>query len=135
MALPTGQLGCEFLDALKLTERISDKIFAKARKLLLEQPGAIANWHCSEHPQRVLSKDTLKVFETLGGKLTPEEFMAACSTSLTALRKAFSERNPHLSPDEIEHVLNRALVDLISYDSIIRLSGAKDRQLKLELDE
>ena len=133
MPLPTGELGCEFLDALKLTERISEKVFAKARKLLLEQPDAIPNWHCNETSQRVLSKDTARVFETLGGKLTLKEFMGACSTSLTALRRALAERNPHLSPIEVEHVLYRALSDLVSYDSVVRLSRSKNHQLNLNL--
>jgi hypothetical protein len=58
MALPTSQLGCEFLDCLKLVGRICEKAFSKAKELLLPEPNAIANWHVSEAPQRVLSRDT-----------------------------------------------------------------------------
>jgi hypothetical protein len=134
MPLPTGQLGCEFLDALKLTEKISDKIFAKARKLLLEQPGAIPNWHCSEHPQRVLSKDTARVFAALSSlNIEPGEFIAASSISLTAIRNLLAERNPEWNADQVEHVLSRSLVDLISYDSITRLSRSKDKQIEFSL--
>ena len=85
---------------------------------------------------RTLSKDTARVFDAISGHgLTIEQFLEACTTSLTALRKLLAERNPEWTADEIEFTLNRALVDLVSFDSIVRLSRSKDRQLKLELDD
>jgi hypothetical protein len=137
LPLLTGSLGCQALDCFELVDKIRARYRERARKLLLEQPGAIPNWHCSETPQRVLSKDTARVFDALALRddmLTPKRFIGACTVSLSAIRKLITELNPDMSPDEVEFTLNRALVDLISYDSITRLSRAKDRQLKLELD-
>ena len=85
MALPGGQLGCEFLDALKLVERISEKVFAKARQLLQREPSAIPNWRVNEVPMRTLSKNTLKVFIASAhadSSLTAEEFLTYCTTNL-----------------------------------------------------
>lgn len=56
-----------------------------------------------------------------------------CSTNLGAIRKLPAGRNPHLSPDEIEHDLNHVLASLIHYEMVARLSRIKDRQLTLTL--
>jgi hypothetical protein len=47
--------------------------------------------------------------------------------------ESFEERNPDCTPDEIEHVLNRVFSDLISYDTVTRLSQSKDKQIELSL--
>jgi hypothetical protein len=136
LPLPVGKLGCQFLDALELCDKIREKVRQKARELLLKEPGIIPHWHASETSQRVLSKNTLKVFIAAAhadNSLTAEEFITYCTTNLGALRRLLAERNPDWSPDEIEHVLNHALVDLISYDTVTRLSRSKDRQLNLSL--
>jgi hypothetical protein len=44
LALPTGPLGRDFLDALEVLDQTRLKIRAKARELLLRDPGAIPNW-------------------------------------------------------------------------------------------
>jgi hypothetical protein len=130
----TGELGCQALDCFELVDKIRTRYREKARKLLLEHPGAITNWHCSEHPQRVLSKDTARVFAALSSlNIEPGEFIAACSISLTAIRNLLAERNPEWNADQVEHVLNRALVDLISFDTVTRLSRSKGKQLELSL--
>jgi hypothetical protein len=137
LPLLTGRLGCQFLDCLELTDKIRTRYRDRVKELLLKEPGAIPNWHVSEVPQRVLSKNTLKVFIAAAhadNGLTAEEFLTACTTSLTALRSILAERNPDWSPDELEHVLNRVLVDLISYDSVVRLSRSKEHQIKFELE-
>ena len=133
--LPVGQLGCEFLDALKIVERVSEKVFAKTRELLKREPTAIPNWHISETAQRVLSRDTQAVFRALSDRFEfdAEDFLQACSVSLGSLRKLISERNPGMSVDEIEFELNRTLENLIHHELIARLSRAKDRQIKLSL--
>jgi hypothetical protein len=85
---------------------------------------------------RTLSKNTARVFDALvraDDGLSLEAFVEVCTTSLTALRKLLAERNPDWTPDELEHLLNRALADLISYERITRLSRSKDRQLNLSL--
>lgn len=136
LPLPVGPVGTQFLDALELTDKIRDKVRQKARDLLLKEPGMIPHWHVSEIPQRVLSKDTARVFDTISAAEngpTIEEFLEACTTNLTALRKLLAERNPEWTADDTEHVLNRVLADLISYDTVTRLSRSKDRQLNLSL--
>jgi hypothetical protein len=136
LPLPIGKLGCQFLDALELCDKIREKVRAKARELLLQEPGIIPCWHVSEVPQRVLSKNTLKVFIAaahVDNGLTAEEFLTGCTTSLAALRKLLAERNPDWSADDLEHLLDRTLADLISYNTVTRLSRSKDRQLKLAL--
>jgi hypothetical protein len=135
LPLPTGSTATELLDTCKFAQAFCEKVFKKARELLRREPGAIPNWAISEIPQRTLSKDTLRIFDALSRAdlLDAEEFMAACSTSLTALPSALAERNPHWSVDEIEHVLNRALSDLISFEKVIRLSRFKSRQIELSL--
>jgi hypothetical protein len=134
--LLTGKLGCQFLDCLELTDRIRTGYRDRVKELLLKEPGAIPNWHVSEIPQRVLSKDTLEVFDALSREddtPSPERFLEACSTNLGAVRKLLAERNPELPPDQIEHDLNRVLGNLISYETLTRLVRTKDKQLKLSL--
>ena len=88
LPLLTGELGCQALDCFELVDKIRDKVSRKGRKLLLEQPGAIPNWHVSETPQRVLSKDTREFLPRWHRSiLTPGEFIAACSICLTAFAK------------------------------------------------
>jgi hypothetical protein len=136
LPLPTGKLGCQFLDALELLDKIREKVRQKARELLLKEPGIIPHWHVSETVQRTLSKNTLQVFIAAAhadNGLTGEEFITACTTSLGALRKLLAERNPHWSADEIERTLNGVLAELISYDTVTRLSRSKDKQIELSL--
>ena len=136
LPLPIGPTGTAFLDCLELTDKIRDKVRSKARELLLKSPGMIPCWHVSEVPQRVLSKDTARVFDAIsaaGHGLTIEQFLEGCTTNLTALRKLLAGRNPDWTRDELEYALNRSLVDLVSYDTVVRLSRTKDRQLNLSL--
>jgi hypothetical protein len=132
----TGQPGCQCLDALELCDKIRTEYRAKVRELLVKSPHAIPHWHVTETTQRTLSKDTARVFDALSRKddtLTPEAFIEACTANLGSVRKLLAERNPQWSPDQVEHTLNRALTDLISYDTVTRLSRSKDRQLNLSL--
>ena len=135
MSLPTGQLGCEFLDALKLTEKISEKVFAKARELLKQEPNAIPGWSCNEVPHRVVSRDTPAIFRTLSKSLEIDalDFLQACSVSLGSLRKLIAEHNAGMDVDEVEFTLNRTLETLISHELVARLTRSKDRQLRLTL--
>ena len=91
----------------------------------------------AETAQRRLSPaDTARVFDALSREddtPSPERFLEACTTNLGAVRKLLAERNPDWSPDEIEHVLNRVLVDLIHYETVTRLSRSKDKQIELSL--
>ena len=134
--LPDGPEAARVLDLCETFDGIRTKLREKAKALLLKEPGAIPNWHVSEASQRVLSKNTLKVFIAAAhadNGLTAEEFLTVCTTSLTALRKLLAGRNPDWTPDELEHALNRALVDLVSYDTVTRLSRSKGKQLELSL--
>jgi hypothetical protein len=70
--LLTGKLGCQFLDCLELTDRIRTGYRDRVKELLLKEPGAIPNWHVSEIPQRVLSKDTLDLNRVLGNLISYE---------------------------------------------------------------
>ena len=135
LPLPIGQLGCEFLDCLKLTERISEKVFTKARELLKREPHAIPGWSCNETPQRVLSRDTTAIFRTISKSLDIDalDFLQACSVSLSSLRKLIAEWNPGIDVDEIEFTLNHTLENLIHHELVARLSRSKDRQLRLTL--
>ena len=137
LPLPVGELGCQFLDCLELTDKIREKVRGKARELLLREPGGIIpHWHVSETAQRVLSKETLEVFDALAradDTLTAERFIDACTVSLGAIRKLFSERNAGMSVDEVEFTLNRTLENLIHHEMVARLVRSKDRQLELSL--
>jgi hypothetical protein len=138
LPLLTGRLGCQFLDCLELTDKIRTRYRDRVKELLLKEPGAIPNWHVSEVPQRVLSKNTLKVFIAAAhadNGLTAEEFLTACTTSLTALRSMLAERNPDWTPDELERELSRVLADLIHFEKVLRLSRSEDRQFNLSLDD
>ena len=136
LPLPIGPTGTAFLDCLELTDKIRDKVRQKARELLLKEPGIIPHWHAAETSQRVLSRDTAKVFDAISAAEnapTIEEFLEACTTNLSSLRKLLAERNPDWSPDELEYALNRALSELISYDTVTRLSRSKSKQIELSL--
>ena len=137
LPLPIGPTGTAFLDCLELTDKIRDKVRSKARELLLKSPGMIPCWHVSEIPQRRLSPaDTGRVFDALSREddtLTIEQFLEGCTTNLAGVRKVLARQNPEWNADEVEHVLNRALVDLISYEKVTRLSRSKDKQLGLSL--
>lgn len=136
LPLLTGRLGCQFLDCLELTDKFRTRYGDRVKQLLSKSPDAIPDWHVSEIPQRTLSRDTAKVFDAISAAedgLTPEQFLEACSTNLTAVRKLLAERNPHLSPDEIEHVLNCVFSNLISYEAVTRLSRSKGKQIELSL--
>jgi hypothetical protein len=66
LALPTGPLGRDFLDALEVLDQTRLKIRAKARELLLRDPGAIPNWTAVQGGTvRELSKDALAVFAAM----------------------------------------------------------------------
>ena len=54
-------------------------------------------------------------------------------TSQAMVRKLLAERNPQWSVDEIEHVLNRVLSELISWETVTRLSRSKDKRIELAL--
>jgi hypothetical protein len=56
--------------------------------------------------------------------------LANSGASLTAVRKLIAEHNPQLTVDEVEFELNRVLKDLISHDTIARLSRSKERQIE-----
>ena len=137
LPLPIGELGCQFLDCLELVDKIRDKVRGKARELLLKEPGIIPHWHVAETAQRRLSPaDTARVFDALSREddsLTPEQFLEACTTNLGGVRKLLGEQNPEWNADEVEHVLNRVLSDLISLETVTRLSRSKDKQIELAL--
>ena len=138
MALPVGQLGGEFLDALKLVERISEKIFAKARELLKRDPATIPGWQVNDVPTRRITKDAAEIFRTLSeadGSLTPEEFMTACSIGLSAIHKLLAERNPLWDPAEIEREINHVLSEVIRIELVTKLLRVKERQLDLSLGQ
>jgi hypothetical protein len=128
LPLPTGKLGCQFLDALELTDKIREKVRARAKELLLKAPTAIPNWHVNEIPMRTLSKDTAKVFDVLSRAddgLSLEAFVEACTTSLGAVRKLIAERNPDWTADQVEYVLNHSLESWIHYETVTRLVAPK----------
>ncbi len=138
MPLPTGQLGCEFLDALKLTERISEKVFAKARELLKQEPDAIPGWSCNETPHRVVSRDTPAVFRTLAKSLEIDalDFLKACSGQPGLAAKTHCP--VQLSAwmwSEVEFTLNRTLENLISHELIARLTRSKNRRFPAYLQQ
>jgi hypothetical protein len=130
----TGKTGCQCLDAFELLDKIRAEYRNKARELLLKEPDAIPGWHVSQTAQRRLSCDTARVFDALSRAddgLNLEAFIEACTTNLTALRKLLAERNPDWTPNELEYALTRALSELVSYDTVTRLSRSKDKQLSL----
>ena len=137
LPLPVGELGCQFLDCLELCEAIRSKVRDRAKQLLLKSPGIIPCWHVCETAQRRLSPaDTARVFDALSredDRLSPEQFLEACTTNLSSLRKLLAERNPDWSPDELEYALNHALMDLIHFETVTRLSRSKGRQIELSL--
>ena len=136
LPLPIGTLWVPVFGLPRIEDKIRDKVRQKARELLLKSPGMIPCWHVSEVPQRRLSCDTGRVFDALSREddtLTPERFLEGCTTNLGAVRRLLGEQNPEWTPDEREHVLNRALSDLISFEKVTRLSRSKDKQLGLSL--
>ena len=136
LPLLTGRLGCQFLDCLELTDKIRTGYRDRVKQLLLKEPDAIPGWRVSETPQRRLSCDTARVFDALSredDRLTPERFIEACSTNLGAVRKLLGEQNPEWNADQIEHVLNRVLAELISYEHVAHLARSKDKHPSLSL--
>ncbi len=111
----------------------------RPRHFYLKEPAAIPGYHVSEVPQRRLSCDTARVFDALSREddtLMPERFIeACCSTNLGAVRKLLANQNPDWTADDLEHVLNRVLADLIHFEKVLRLSRSKDRQFNLSLDD
>ena len=135
LPLPIGELGCQLLDAVEYTDKIRIGARQKARELLLREPGIIPHWHVSETAQQRLSPDTTRVFDALSREddtLSPERFQA-CSTNLGAVRKLLAEQNPECNADEIEHSLNRLLLDLIRYEHVAHLARSKNKHPSLSL--
>lgn len=138
LPMPRGKLGCAYLDALELVDKIRTREREKARTLLLEEPTAIPCWRASEDgPSRELSRDTRKVFEALSKsfELSAEDFLTACSTSFSGLRKLIARWNPGMTNEEIESELDCILSDLTGYrKGPVRLVRLKGGQLELPLE-
>ena len=103
--LPDGPEAARVLDLCETFDGIRTRLREKAKQLLLREPNAIPGYHVSEVPQRVLSKDTAKVFRVLShavSEIGAEQFLTACTASLSGVRKLISELNPDLSADEID---------------------------------
>jgi hypothetical protein len=87
LALPTGKVGADFLDALEVTDKIRTKVRDKAKELLLNgDPDALPGWYAIKgYPMREIAKDIFKVYEALhdaDSSLTGEAFAAACHYKL-----------------------------------------------------
>ena len=114
--LPTGRVGCQFLDALELCDKIRTEVREKARELLLNEPGIIPGWRVNKFSMRTLDRDTAKIFDILAradDSLTPERFLEVCSTNLEAVRKLLTKQNPGgtlatLSTSSIAYSKNRS---------------------------
>jgi hypothetical protein len=50
--LPRGSTATDLLDTCKFAQAFCEKVFKKARELLLKEPDAVPGWHVSEIPQR-----------------------------------------------------------------------------------
>src|SRR6516165_6808950 len=98
LPLPEGEEGTALLDALELANQIRDKVRAKAREALLEEPGLIPHWSAHESaPVRELSRDGVAVFERLhetDPALTARLFLQACSPTPSGLLKLMFALNP-----------------------------------------
>jgi hypothetical protein len=66
--------------------------------------------------------------------LNREQFPESCTTNLTLVRKLHSERNPHWSPEEVEHELNSVPEPLIHFQSVVRLTRLKDHAQRAQAD-
>jgi hypothetical protein len=120
LALPTGKVGADFLDALEVTDKIRTKARDKAKELLLNgDPNALPGWYAIKvYPMREIAKDIFKVYEALheaDGSLTGEAFAKACTTNLTAIRRLVVDRYPDWDTDTVERFLNHSLRDVIGY--------------------
>jgi hypothetical protein len=119
LALPTGRRGTAFLDALEVVEKIRARMRDKAKELLLTEPEAIPDYFVIKgYPMRELSKDVSAVFRTLhkaDESITGREFMTACTTTLSAIRKLISEQHPDWDTERLERFLTHSLSPVVSY--------------------
>lgn len=119
---------------LKKRRRVTDE--SNAATPQGQQVNAIPGWQVAQTAQRRLSCDMARVFDALSredDRLTPERFLEACTTNLGEVRKLLAGQNPQWNVDQIEHVLNRVLADLISYEHVAHLARSKDKDHSLSL--
>jgi len=121
LPLPEGEEGTALLDALELANQIRDKVRAKAREALLEEPGLIPHWSAHESaPVRELSRDGVAVFERLhetDPALTARLFLQA-----SGLLKLMFALNPGTPRVEVEAEVERLLEGLLKLrEPVVRL--------------
>jgi hypothetical protein len=128
LPLPVGQPGCHLLDALDLGDKIRDRIREKARDVLVDRPGAIPHWTAEMRSRRILSRDTVAVYDALESvipELPAAEFLKYCSTSISGLIRLLKLEG--LSPDQINARLEEVLGEgLLEREVVVSLRRDKE---------
>lgn len=128
LPLFTGRPGCLALDVLDRLDKFRDRYRQKARDYLSEHPGAIPHWTAEMQSRRVLSRDTVAVYdavESVVPELPAVEFLKYCSTSISGLIRLLKLEG--LSPDEINSHLEEVLgEDLLEREVVVLLRRDKE---------
>ncbi len=80
LPLPTGRVGCQFLDCLELVDQIALVCAKRLRNYSSRNRASSPTGTSEETPQWTLSRDTARVFEALPREddtLSPERFIEA----------------------------------------------------------
>jgi hypothetical protein len=128
--LPVGKNGAALLDLLELIDQIREKVRAKIKQILLEDPAAVPVWTARViRGPRGLVQDLKAIHESVREVfpgLSFNEFLGACKTSFAQLQGVISARSPGLDPKLFARELDRALSDQIRIgEPVIRLVRSK----------
>ena len=139
--LPDGPEATRVLDLCETFDGIRTKLRAKAKALLSERARA-------QYPVTMSRRSRSGVLSRRYGagfrRSVPRgrypharaiHWKPAARPIWAPSASYLAEQNPDWTADELEHVLNRVLADLIHFEKVLRLSRSKDRQFNLSLDD
>jgi hypothetical protein len=124
----TGRPGCLALDVLERIDKFRDTYRQKVKDYLTEYPGTIPHWTAEMQGRRILSRDTVGVYDALESvipELPAAEFLKYCSTSISGLIRLLKLEG--LSPDQINARLEEVLSeDLLVHEVVVSLRRDKE---------
>jgi hypothetical protein len=85
----------KMLNVAQVVDKWASAAKAQALKLAVEEGAEIPGYNLHYRAASLKVKDGQAAYDAVEDLLSPEEFMAACNVSMTALGKAYAEKLPH----------------------------------------